>query len=243
MNIKYNLKTSLSTVALLTALGVSGALEAEDWNKDGSTERRLDHEMTSNTSPIHTGKRSQEYETSESNEQMRDDMGERSEMTYDRANASKNMDEKYSKSYSSTDQNHMDSETRDFDSAGKMTQELFFKFDSTELTEESSEKLSNIVETLESNQMNNVEIEVLGYTDDSGPEVYNDYLSEERAKAVKEKLSEEVDKLNVVDWKVEGKGESNPMADNGTRQGRMENRRVQINISKSPNDRVSQSQF
>lgn len=68
---------------------------------------------------------------------------------------------------------------------------------------------------------------VLGYTDSTGPEEYNQKLSERRAEAVKKFL---VDSGHVKADKItaEGRGESDPVASNETREGRFQNRRVEI---------------
>jgi outer membrane protein OmpA-like peptidoglycan-associated protein len=73
------------------------------------------------------------------------------------------------------------------------------------------------------------EIELDGYTDDSGTEAYNQKLSEKRAEAVKEYLIREagVDPSRIS---AIGRGESNPVADNNTAEGRAQNRRVEILI-------------
>ncbi|MGE5301149.1 MAG: OmpA family protein, partial [Acidobacteriota bacterium] len=75
----------------------------------------------------------------------------------------------------------------------------------------------------------NAKIEIDGYTDDSGTEAHNRKLSEKRAEAVKEYLIKEagVDQSHIS---TVGRGESNPVADNKTDEGRFENRRVEILI-------------
>ena len=68
-----------------------------------------------------------------------------------------------------------------------------------------------------------------GHTDSIGTDKYNQALSERRAAAVKAYLL----KQGVVDSqkiKSVGYGESRPIADNKTKQGRFENRRVEILI-------------
>ncbi len=72
-------------------------------------------------------------------------------------------------------------------------------------------------------------IAVEGYTDSRGSAKYNLALSDRRARAVKKYL---VDKggLNADRITSVGKGEADPIADNGTPQGRFENRRVEVLI-------------
>ncbi len=72
-------------------------------------------------------------------------------------------------------------------------------------------------------------ISIEGHTDSMGTEQYNQRLSERRAAAVKEYLL----KHDVADGariKSRGYGESKPIADNSTEEGRFQNRRVEILI-------------
>lgn len=72
-------------------------------------------------------------------------------------------------------------------------------------------------------------IDVYGYTDASGPESYNQQLSQRRAVAVATRLANEgVDQRRFY---IEGRGEADPVASNGTELGRAQNRRVEIQIS------------
>ena len=72
-------------------------------------------------------------------------------------------------------------------------------------------------------------IELDGYTDDRGTEAHNLRLSESRAQAAKQYLIKEA---GVVPSRILtfGRGESNPVADNKTGEGRFENRRVEVLI-------------
>jgi outer membrane protein OmpA-like peptidoglycan-associated protein len=72
-------------------------------------------------------------------------------------------------------------------------------------------------------------IELDGYTDNTGTEAHNLQLSEKRAQAVKQYLVKEagIDQSQISAF---GRGESNPVADNKTAEGRFQNRRVEILI-------------
>ncbi|MFQ5902757.1 MAG: OmpA family protein, partial [Candidatus Binatia bacterium] len=73
-----------------------------------------------------------------------------------------------------------------------------------------------------------VRVEIAGHTDSTGPEAYNQGLSERRAKTVEEYLISKgisPDRLKAV-----GYGESRPVATNDTREGRAMNRRVELNV-------------
>ena len=71
-------------------------------------------------------------------------------------------------------------------------------------------------------------IVVAGHTDSRGSESYNQGLSERRAQSVARYL---LDK-GVVEARIDavGFGEQNPIADNGSEQGRALNRRVELSL-------------
>ncbi len=69
---------------------------------------------------------------------------------------------------------------------------------------------------------------VEGYTDDRGAASFNQQLSEKRAHAVKDELIANGIDADLI--KTVGYGESNPVADNATREGRAKNRRVEIKV-------------
>jgi len=69
-------------------------------------------------------------------------------------------------------------------------------------------------------------IHVIGHTDSTGSESYNQTLSEKRASSVARYLSQngvQRDRMRVV-----GRGENLPVADNSSSAGRSQNRRVEI---------------
>ena len=71
-------------------------------------------------------------------------------------------------------------------------------------------------------------MQVAGHADSIGEEAYNQRLSERRAQHVRGYLIQggiPAERLDAV-----GMGESSPVADNGTRDGRAQNRRVELNI-------------
>ena len=99
-----------------------------------------------------------------------------------------------------------------------------FAFDSAALTEEGIAQLADVVKSLKANP--NVSISVEGHTDSVGPDAYNLRLSQRRAEVVETYL---VGK-GIAEDRIEarGFGESKPIADNNTAEGRAENRRVEI---------------
>lgn len=67
---------------------------------------------------------------------------------------------------------------------------------------------------------------IVGHTDSRASDAYNQALSERRARSVADYLN----KNYGIVAQTEGKGESVPVADNGTTEGRQANRRVEITV-------------
>ena len=72
------------------------------------------------------------------------------------------------------------------------------------------------------------DVQIIGHTDSSGPDAYNQQLSVERATTVRDYLAAKG--VNPALMTVSGRGESQPVADNATAEGRAQNRRVEVNI-------------
>jgi len=71
-------------------------------------------------------------------------------------------------------------------------------------------------------------LRVTGHTDDTGSDQYNQELSERRARSVADYLvTQGVEQQRLF---VEGAGESQPIADNASPNGRAQNRRVELYI-------------
>lgn len=72
----------------------------------------------------------------------------------------------------------------------------------------------------------NTEVRVIGHTDSTGSPAINDPLSVQRAQSAKNYLaSRGVDPNRII---IAGRGDREPVADNGTEAGRARNRRVEI---------------
>jgi outer membrane protein OmpA-like peptidoglycan-associated protein len=71
-----------------------------------------------------------------------------------------------------------------------------------------------------------MQVHVIGHTDDTGSDAVNNPLSLDRAEAVRDYLSRHGVPANRI--QVEGRGEREPVATNTTPQGRAMNRRVEI---------------
>jgi OOP family OmpA-OmpF porin len=106
----------------------------------------------------------------------------------------------------------------------EQTLKLLFDFDSAELRPESITELERVVKFMGDVPFAKVLVE--GHTDSKGSDAYNQALSDRRAKAVFDYLSSRgVDPARLSSV---GKGESAPIADNATEEGRQENRRVML---------------
>jgi outer membrane protein OmpA-like peptidoglycan-associated protein len=71
-------------------------------------------------------------------------------------------------------------------------------------------------------------LSVVGHTDDVGSNEYNQRLSERRAQSVAQYLEQK--RVNALRLAIAGKGETQPIASNGTEGGRQSNRRVEIYV-------------
>ena len=106
--------------------------------------------------------------------------------------------------------------------------EALFDHDKSVLKPEGKAALHELDEAIKAKGARVVDIDVIGHTDSDGTEEYNQALSERRAQAVRDYMvSEDVD-ASIID--VSGQGESNPVASNATKEGRAENRRVDIHV-------------
>lgn len=101
-----------------------------------------------------------------------------------------------------------------------------FELNSAVITKESFPILLNAVQVLTEHP--DLQIEIRGYTDNTGSEEYNLSLSERRAKAVKDYLV--ANGVSSSRLQVKGFGESNPISDNNTREGRSLNRRIEFKV-------------
>jgi OOP family OmpA-OmpF porin len=101
---------------------------------------------------------------------------------------------------------------------------LNFASGSGELLPESYPALAEVVASLKAHP--EVRIEIRGYADSSGPEELNQRLTQERADSVKTFLVKAgIESSRLV---AKGYGEANPIADNSTKEGRAQNRRVEL---------------
>ncbi len=103
---------------------------------------------------------------------------------------------------------------------------ILFDFDSYALRQEARERLTDLAASL--NEYHDSEVLIVGHTDSSGADEYNQTLSENRANAAGSFLI----RAGVVPSRVKtmGLGETEPVAPNDTEDGMQQNRRVEVAI-------------
>ncbi|MHB8077758.1 MAG: OmpA family protein [Candidatus Krumholzibacteriia bacterium] len=106
------------------------------------------------------------------------------------------------------------------------SEKILFDVDSSTLKPASQSQLDQVADVL--NKYPDTDILVMGHTDATGTEEYNQRLSERRATAV----ANYIEGRGVADARVAAKGfgETSPVADNATEEGRAMNRRVEFSI-------------
>ena len=102
-----------------------------------------------------------------------------------------------------------------------------FDFDKDTIKAEARPQLDAIADRVRG--LDSVEsVSIVGHTDSVGSDAYNENLSMRRANAVKNYLLDKGVDAGVMN--TAGMGESKPVADNGSREGRAQNRRVEITL-------------
>lgn len=111
---------------------------------------------------------------------------------------------------------------------------ILFAVDSSELNSAAQQNLNDLANSLK--DYPNTDILIAGHTDSTGPEEYNQSLSERRAGSAAIYLNNqgiEGTRLEIV-----GHGEMKPVASNDTDAGRQQNRRVEVAIFASEEYRM-----
>ncbi len=103
---------------------------------------------------------------------------------------------------------------------------VFYEIDSWQLKQESMTELDNLANLLSDNK--NLVMEIGGYTDSTGSVEYNQTLSEKRALSVVNYLIKKG--ISSDRLKYKGYGNTSPLGDNITSEGRKLNRRTEAKI-------------
>jgi OmpA-OmpF porin, OOP family len=114
----------------------------------------------------------------------------------------------------------------DYETKGSAT--VYFAVKSSKLTEKARQELDALVQSVKDDK--GFMIEVAGFADSTGNAELNQELSQKRAQAVVQYLQEEG---NVPLRRIlapAGLGTSHSVADNATKQGRQQNRRVEVRV-------------
>ncbi|MEO6193204.1 MAG: OmpA family protein [Thermoanaerobaculia bacterium] len=101
-----------------------------------------------------------------------------------------------------------------------------FGFDTSDLSPEGQAAIDEFAAKIKQDNKN-VYVEIQGHTDNVGSDKYNEELGLLRAESVRRYLNQKqnfpLHRINVISY-----GESSPVADNKTREGRSQNRRVAL---------------
>lgn len=103
---------------------------------------------------------------------------------------------------------------------------ILFAVDSDVLNQTAENNIAELSTILK--KYDDTNILVTGHTDSTGPAEYNQKLSEERAMSVSDYMK--LQGVNGNRITIVGRGETEPIASNDTKSGRLQNRRVEIAI-------------
>jgi len=118
-----------------------------------------------------------------------------------------------------TDANGLEAVKVTFDSG------ILFATNKADLNATSKASLTQFAEVLKENR--DMDIAIIGHTDNTGNDAINNPLSKNRAQSVSKFLkSQGVASAQIKT--IDGQGSTNPVADNSTAEGRKQNRRVEV---------------
>lgn len=106
--------------------------------------------------------------------------------------------------------------------------QITFEPNLAELDDDSEAQIENIANIMRAYPM--VNIKIGGYTDNTGDATTNLMLSKSRADAVKKGIAKKDIKITRI--QAEGFGIEHPVASNDTEEGRVQNRRIAINVTR-----------
>ena len=103
---------------------------------------------------------------------------------------------------------------------------LLYDYDSDRVKSDAASNLRTLASSLD--KYPNTDLVIVGHTDDRGSDTYNQDLSERRARAAADYLAAQG--VSRARLRTYGRGETEPVASNGTDDGRQQNRRVEVAI-------------
>lgn len=106
---------------------------------------------------------------------------------------------------------------------------VFFEIDKANLLPAGQRKIEEFATSIQRYGPSST-VQIDGYTDNTGEETYNQHLSERRADTVRAALIAKG--ITHAKLFTKGFGENNPLTTNATREGRQQNRRVEITVIK-----------
>lgn len=113
---------------------------------------------------------------------------------------------------------------KELDAKGKVVLHINFDTDKASLKPDGKTAVDEISKVLKNDS--NLKLAINGYTDNSGNDAHNLQLSKDRATAVLNAIATSgIDKSRLS---AEGFGSKNPIADNNSEEGKMQNRRVEL---------------
>ncbi|MGW4045922.1 OmpA family protein [Streptomyces sp. NPDC004721] len=110
--------------------------------------------------------------------------------------------------------------------------EVLFAKDSAKLSDRAKARIDTIAQ--ETKKQKASQVRVFGFTDNLGTHAHGVVLSKQRANAVQDVLSQELNDPNIT-FDVRGYAEQYPIADNSTEDGRKKNRRVEVTFPRNQN--------
>ncbi|PYF05614.1 OmpA family protein [Ureibacillus chungkukjangi] len=111
----------------------------------------------------------------------------------------------------------------------QLPDDILFDHDQSDLKPDAQKTLDELIQNLETLKADTV-MEINGHTDNAGDDQYNMELSEKRAKAVVAYLLQS-GKVGHIKISTAGYGETMPIAQNNSEDGKAKNRRVEIVIN------------
>ncbi len=221
-----DMKSRIMVVSVLMALAVMGstACATKKYARNRINERVTPLEQR--TGELEETSRRNSQDIGQLNEGVNDVRG-KVDRVQSQADSALSSAEQANTRVSSTEESVTDLRTN-LDKYGlQNTATVNFKFDSFQLTPEAKESLDQLASQI--TDRNNYILEIQGFADAVGTAAYNDQLTQKRADAVRRYLAEQHN-IPLYRMHILGFGEVRPVAENTTREGRAQNRRVEIRL-------------